>query len=159
MKAITPLRSILVAAFSLLALALAPTVARAAPPDPSGLWSTGPNQAVVQIYTCGNGNLCGALVGFALKGTEPTPHTWNGASQCRFVFISGLRPRTRAWFGDILDPQNGHRYSAKIRLMSPDRLRLRGYFLLPMLGATRFWTRYEGAAPPPDCRLGPHALG
>ncbi len=43
--------------------------------------------------------------------------------------------------------------------MSPDRLRLRGYFLLPMLGATRFWTRYDGPPPPADCRMDPHALG
>ena len=152
------LRSILATAFSLFALALGSSAARAAPPDPTGLWSTGPNQAVVQIYTCGTNTLCGALVGFALKSTEPTPQTWNGASQCRFVFISGLHPRTRAWFGSITNPQNGHHYSAKIRLMSHDRLRLRGYFLLPMLGATRFWSRYEGSPPPADCRLGPHAL-
>jgi uncharacterized protein (DUF2147 family) len=150
-------RSILIAAISL--LMLAPAVAWAAPPDPSGFWSTGPNQAVVQIYTCGADTLCGALVGFALQPAEPTPHLWNGASQCRFAFISGLHPRKRAWFGHITDPQNGQRYSAKVRLMSQDRLRLRGYFLLPMLGATRFWTRYEGPTPPADCRMAPHALG
>jgi uncharacterized protein (DUF2147 family) len=154
------MRSLLIAAFSLVALGLGASVAEAAPPDPSGFWSTGPHQAVVQIYDCGSHNLCGALVGFALDGpADQTPQTWSGASQCRFVFISGLRPRTRAWFGSITDPQNGHHYSAKIRLMSPGRLRLRGYFLLPMLGATRFWTRYEGPPPPADCRLDPHALG
>jgi uncharacterized protein (DUF2147 family) len=154
------MRSLLIACFSLLAVALGTSAARAAPPDPSGFWSTGPKQAVVQIYDCGSGHLCGALVGFALDGpADPTPHLWNGASQCRFVFISGLRPRTRAWFGGITDPRSGHHYSAKVRLMSPNRLRLRGYFLLPMLGATRFWTRYEGPPPPPDCRMGPQALG
>ena len=152
------MRSIVVAMLGL--LALAPAVARAAPPDPRGLWSTGPHQAVVQIYTCGPDTLCGALVGFALDHpSDPTPVTWNHASQCRFVFISGLHPRTRAWFGSITDPQNGHHYSAKIRLMSPDRLRLRGYLFLPMLGATRFWTRYQGPPPPADCRMGPDALG
>ncbi len=147
------------AGLAVLALVLQAVGARAAPPDPTGYWSTGPDQAVVQIYSCGPDTLCGALVGFALNPTDPTPQTWNHHSQCRFVFISGLHPRTRAWFGSITDPQNGHHFSAKIRLMSPDRLRLRGYFLLPMLGATRFWTRYEGGTPPPDCRLGPHALG
>jgi uncharacterized protein (DUF2147 family) len=151
---------LLLAASGCLALALGASAARASPPDPSGFWSTGPDQAVVQIYACGPHILCGALVGFALDGpADPTPHLWNGASQCRYPFITGLRPRTRAWFGRITDPQNGHHYSAKIRLMAPDRLRLRGYFLLPMLGATRFWTRYDGPAPPADCRMGPHSLG
>jgi uncharacterized protein (DUF2147 family) len=154
------MRFIVIAAIGLLGLVSAPLAAWAAPPDPTGLWSTGPDQAVVQIYACGEGMRCGALVGFALNGpADPVPHTWDGASQCRFVFITGLRPRTRAWFGSITDPQNGHHFSAKIRLMSQDRLRLRGYFLLPMLGATRFWTHYDGPPPPADCRLEPHSLG
>ena len=96
---------------------------------------------------------------FGWTGGPDTACLERGVAVPLHVFISGLRPRTRAWFGSIANPQNGHHYSAKIRLMSPDRLRLRGYFLLPMLGATRFWTRYEGPPPPADCRMGPHALG
>ena len=87
------------------------------------------------------------------------PQTWSRRSQCRFVFIMGLHPRTRAWFGHIINPQNGHVYSAKIRLMSENQLRLRGYFLMQIFGATRFWTRYQGSPPPAACRLGPDALG
>ena len=154
------MRKMLVSALGLLTLATLATPARAAPPDPTGFWSTGKDQAVVQVYACGAGNLCGALVGFPEDSPmAPLPQTWDHRSQCRFVFITGLRPRTRAWFGTIIDPQNGHHFSAKIRLMSPDRLRLRGYFLMPLLGATRFWARYGGAPPPADCRLPPHALG
>ena len=154
------MRILIIAVLSLLTLAAVAAPARAAPPDPTGFWSTGKDQAVVQVYTCGPDTLCGALVGFPEdSATAPLPQTWDHHSQCRFVFIAGLRPRTRAWFGSIIDPQNGHHYSAKIRLMEPDRLRLRGYFLLPMLGATRFWTRYEGPPPPADCRLPPGALG
>jgi uncharacterized protein (DUF2147 family) len=154
------MRALGVAIFGLLAMGLGTGEARAAPRDLTGFWSTGPHQAVVQIYACGPRTLCGALVGFALDGpADPTPQTWNHLSQCRFTFITGLHPRTRAWFGHITDPQNGHRFSAKVRLMAPDRLRLRGYVLLPMLGATRFWTRYQGPPPPADCRMGPHTLG
>ena len=31
--------------------------------------------------------------------------------------------------------------------------------LLQMLGATRFWTRYDGPTPPADCRMAAHSLG
>lgn len=134
--------------------------AAAAPPDPTGYWVTGRDEAVVQIYHCGPDTVCGALVGFPIDhpGDAP-PVTWNHQPQCRFVFIRDLHPRTRAWFGKIINPQSGHTYGAKIRLMSQDQLRLRGYFLLPALGSTRFWTRYQGPPPPPDCRLPAHSLG
>jgi uncharacterized protein (DUF2147 family) len=133
--------------------------AAAAPPDPSGYWVTGKGEGVVQIYSCGPNTLCGALVGFQIDHpTDPTPQTWDHRSQCRFVFIRDLHPRTRAWMGSIINPQSGHGYSAKVRLLSADQLRLRGYFLLPMLGATRFWSRYTGPTPPADCRMPPHSL-
>lgn len=132
----------------------------AAPPDPTGLWVTGKDEAVVQIYSCGENTLCGALVGFPIDHPgDALPQTWDHRSQCRFVFIRGLHPRTRAWMGSIINPQSGHSYSAKVRLMDHDNLRLRGYFLLPMLGATRFWTRYQGPTPPADCRMPAHSLG
>ena len=143
----------------LLALAALARPAAAAPPDPTGLWSTGKDQAVVQIYHCGTNTLCGALVGFPIDHPgDALPQTWNHKSQCRFVFIRDLHPRTRAWMGSIINPQSGHQYSAKIRLISQNQLRLRGYFLLPVLGATRFWSRYEGPPPPADCRMPAHSL-
>lgn len=148
------------ASLVLLALIALARPAAAAPPDPTGLWSTGKDQAVVQIYSCGDKTLCGALVGFPMDHPgDQVPQTWNHRSQCRFVFIRGLHPRTRAWMGSIVNPQSGHSYSAKVRLMDPGNLRLRGYFLLPMLGATRFWTRYDGPPPPADCRMPAHSLG
>lgn len=145
--------------FGLCLIAAGLRSAAAAPPDPSGYWVTGKGQGVVQIYHCGANTLCGALVGFQIDHpSDPTPQTWDHQSQCRFVFIRDLHPRTRAWMGSIINPQSGHRYSAKVRLLSADQLRLRGYFLLPMLGATRFWSRYTGPTPPADCRMPAHSL-
>jgi uncharacterized protein (DUF2147 family) len=154
------MRTIIVTCFSLVLLALGVRAAEAAPPDPTGYWVTGKDEAVVQIYRCGPNTLCGALVGFPIDDPgKPMPETWNHEPQCRFVFIRDLHPRTRAWFGKIINPQSGHTYGAKVRLMSQDQVRLRGYFLLPMLGATRFWSRYTGPTPPADCRLPAHSLG
>ncbi|GAB0112829.1 DUF2147 domain-containing protein [Acidisoma sp. C75] len=154
------LGGLLVLAFAMAGSLALPQGARAAPADPTGYWITGPNQGLVQIYSCGPNTLCGALVGFPLDHpSDPVPKTWNKLSQCRYVFIQGLHPRTRAWKGSITDPQSGRSYDVKIRLLSPQELWLRGYLLLPILGATRYWKRYEGPLPGADCRMPPHSLG
>jgi uncharacterized protein (DUF2147 family) len=153
------MRTILAVVFGFLLLAAGLKPALAAPPDPSGFWVTGKGEGVVQIYHCGPNTICGALVGFQIDHEkDPTPQTWDHKSQCRFVFIRDMHPRTRAWMGSIINPQSGSHYSAKVRLMSADQLRLRGYFLLPMLGATRFWARYTGPTIPADCRMPPNSL-
>jgi uncharacterized protein (DUF2147 family) len=121
------------------------TPSMAAPPDPIGYWITGKDQAVVQIYSCREDVLCGALVGFPMNHVDdPMPKTWNHESQCRFVFVRNLRPREHSWVGTIIDPRNGQGYNVEGRITAPDQLTLRGYALLEMLGSTRFWTRYNG---------------
>ena len=125
-----------------------------------GYWSTGKNQAVTQIYSCGENLLCGELVGFPMDHpSDAMPRTWDHQPQCHFVFIRYLRNDGDAWKGTIINPRNGNDYGAEVKLVSPDQLSLRGFVLLEMLGATRFWTRYEGPPPPADCRMAPNALG
>lgn len=46
--------------------------------------------------------------------------------------------------GDILDPNNGKVYSAKLKLVeSGKKLDVRGYIGTPLLGRTQTWTRVE----------------
>ena len=46
--------------------------------------------------------------------------------------------------GDILDPNNGKVYSAKLKLVdNGTKLDVRGYIGLPMLGRTQTWSRVE----------------
>ena len=46
--------------------------------------------------------------------------------------------------GDILDPNNGKVYSAKLKLVdNGTKLDVRGYIGLPMLGRTQTWIRAE----------------
>lgn len=132
----------------------------AAPADLTGYWSTGTNQAVTQIYSCGDDQLCGELVGFPMDhASDPMPLTWNHQPQCHFVFIRYLREHGDSWKGTIINPRNGNSYGADVRLVSPNQLRLRGYVLFEMLGATRFWNRYAGPPPPADCRMAANSLG
>jgi uncharacterized protein (DUF2147 family) len=124
-------------------------------PSPLGFWSLEHNQGVVEIYTCGWQTLCGALVGIEFdRPTDPMPTTWDHRSQCDFPFISRLRPRGDAWVGTITNPKSGHTYDARVFLAGPGVLKLRGYFLIPTLGETQTWTRFDGT-PPADCRMTP----
>ena len=50
--------------------------------------------------------------------------------------------------GTIYDPASGRTYSAEARLDGPDRLLLRGYIGIPLIGRTATWTR---AQPAEDC--------
>ncbi len=45
--------------------------------------------------------------------------------------------------GRLYDPKNGHTYSGEMVLVSPDRLRLKGYFLIPLFGKTTTWDRVK----------------
>jgi len=132
----------------------------AAPPGLIGYWATGQNQAVTQIYGCGDNLLCGELVGFPMDhASDAMPETWNHQPQCHFVFIRYLRDQGDSWEGTIINPRSGNNYGVAVGLISPNQLRLRGYVLLQLLGATRFWTRYDGPPPPADCRMAAHSLG
>ena len=46
--------------------------------------------------------------------------------------------------GDVLDPNNGKVYKAKLKLIdNGSKLEVRGYIGLPMLGRTQTWQRAE----------------
>jgi uncharacterized protein (DUF2147 family) len=120
-----------------------------------GYWTLEHHQGIVQIYSCGPQTLCGALVGVELdQPTDRMPKTWNGQSQCDYVFITNLRRRQAGWVGRITNPMNGHTYGARLSLASPGVLKLRGYFLIASLGETQTWTRFPGV-PPAGCRMFP----
>lgn len=43
--------------------------------------------------------------------------------------------------GSILDPASGSEYNCKIELVSDDKLKVRGYIGMPLLGRTQYWYR------------------
>ncbi|MEL6671581.1 MAG: DUF2147 domain-containing protein [Bacteroidota bacterium] len=45
--------------------------------------------------------------------------------------------------GDILDPKNGSVYSCYIELVEPDKLKVRGYLGVSLLGRTQYWYRVK----------------
>lgn len=45
--------------------------------------------------------------------------------------------------GDIYDPKSGKTYSCYMQLKSMDKLKIRGYVGISLLGRTTYWTRVE----------------
>lgn len=59
--------------------------------------------------------------------------------------LTGFRWDGKRWVdGEIYDPVTGNTYRATITLEGQDRLRLRGYVGIPLLGRTEVWTRVPG---------------
>ena len=133
------------AAFLLLLAAAAPV------PDPTGRWLTERGDGVVEITRCGAA-LCGRIVGGQIApGASDIGRDVHDAPLCGLTLFSDMRPDEAGpdhggpWNGHVYNPLDGRVYAARLTMPGPDRLRLRGYIGLPLLGASELWTRYTGA--------------
>lgn len=45
--------------------------------------------------------------------------------------------------GEVLDPKNGKYYDCYIKLQGNDKLKIRGYIGVPILGRTQYWYRVK----------------
>lgn len=58
--------------------------------------------------------------------------------------LTGLEKDDDEWSGgEILDPRNGNIYKCYIKLVKPNKLKLRGYIGFSILGKTKYWMRAE----------------
>ncbi|WP_435415216.1 DUF2147 domain-containing protein [Polaribacter aestuariivivens] len=56
--------------------------------------------------------------------------------------LSGLEKDDDEWSGGtIIDPRNGKTYKCYIELVSPNKLKLRGYIGISLFGKTAYWER------------------
>jgi uncharacterized protein (DUF2147 family)/fucose 4-O-acetylase-like acetyltransferase len=125
---------------------------------PYGVWWAEGGAAQVEIKDCGE-SLCGEIVwlrspfdeaGCPLRdASNPDPTRRNG-SILGLQLLEGMKlaqPGGIAWAGGtIYDPTSGRTYRATVTMDGPNRLRLRGYVGVPLLGRTTTWIRV-GAEP------------
>ena len=58
--------------------------------------------------------------------------------------LSGLEKDDDEWSGgEILDPRNGKVYNCYIKLVTPNKLKLRGFIGVALFGKTKYWNRAE----------------
>lgn len=129
------------------------TGGHAAGNDPSGgnaitgLWTNHKKDAKIRIYRCGF-KYCGRII-WTKDG--PSTDIKNPDPALRSRQILGLRilkdlsymGKNRWAGGRLYDPKSGDTYTGRAVLVSPGRLRLRGYILIPIFGKTTTWTRVK----------------
>lgn len=90
------------------------------------------------------------------KVTQPRPGRQPGAvcEKCSgdlknqpiqgLVFLRDFKPSGSEWAGGVVvDPENGKEYKGKIWLEGHDKLKLRGFVGISMLGRTQSWVRIQ----------------
>lgn len=122
--------------------------------SPVGVWrtiddETGEPKSLVRIYEQ-DGKLFGDIVTLLPEGRvcEDCAEDYDGRTLEGETIIRDLEPNGDEWSdGRITDPKNGKTYSLKASLEGPNRLRLRGYIKVPLMGSTlgrtQIWERVE----------------
>jgi len=119
----------------------------------TGKWKTvddetGEAKSIVEVYEQG-GKIYGKVVEIlnaAKKNNKCTK--CKGADKDKpilgLVIIKGLTKDGNEYTdGDILDPNKGKTYSCTIKLDGADKLSVRGYMGISMLGRSQTWTRVK----------------
>lgn len=123
-------------------------------PSPLGVWADDSENTHIELYSCGNKELCGKLVWLRpaadSAATRPLLDVHNPDAAKRqhtllnLRILRGLRydASDERWEdGEIYDPNNGRTYSCYLRLHSKNRLEVKGYIGFPLLGRSHYWTR------------------
>lgn len=122
-----------------------------------GVWKSEGEKSHVEIYKSGS-TYCGRIVWlkeptYTKKEDGPVGQAKTDrnnpdpARQSRPIvglrimegFVAGGENRWEN--GTIYDPENGKTYRCKMKLAAPDRLEVRGYIGISLLGRTTVWTR------------------
>jgi len=107
---------------------------------------TGKAKSVVEIYES-NGKIYGKVVEILDKSKEnKVCEACEGAKKDKpikgMVILEGLSKKGSSWEGGtILDPTSGKVYKCIISLENKDKLKLRGYVGISLLGRTQYWER------------------
>jgi uncharacterized protein (DUF2147 family) len=120
---------------------------------PVGLWYAEGGAAQVEINACGDA-LCGRIVwlrspldetGCDLRDRSNSNASLRDRLLLGLEILQGLKPADaegKVWTdGTIYDPTSGKTYTCSLRVQGDDRLHLRGYVGIPLLGRTTTWMR------------------
>ncbi|WP_348823286.1 DUF2147 domain-containing protein [Flavobacterium aestuarii] len=109
---------------------------------------TGEAKSIVEVYEK-SGKIYGRVVEILRAEHKKDVCTkCDGAEKNKpilgMVIMNGLKKDGEEYNGGtVLDPENGKKYKCYITLESPDKLKLRGYIGIALVGRTQYWTRVK----------------
>jgi uncharacterized protein (DUF2147 family) len=109
---------------------------------------TGEARAIVEIYEK-SGKIYGRVMEiFAPEHKKDTCKNCSGLDANKpivgLTIIKGLSKDGDEYnSGEIMDPKNGRHYKCSIVLKSKDKLKVRGYIGIALLGRTQYWYRVK----------------
>jgi uncharacterized protein (DUF2147 family) len=117
--------------------------------SPVGIWKN--DDATFEIFE-NQGKLSGKIVALreprTPEGKDKTDiHNPDAAKRERpiigLVFLSGFtqKSQTRWENGTIYDPKSGNTYSCSMELDGPEKINMRGFIGISLIGRTDVWTR------------------
>jgi uncharacterized protein (DUF2147 family) len=143
-------------AAALLAAAMAPAAAAEPAPDAAaaqllGNWLTEPRDGIIELSRAEDGTYQGRIIG----GNAPTrvdaknpDAALRGQKLLGQLILKGMKYEGNGQWsgGTIYDPDSGRTYRCHLQLLDADRLKVRGFIGVEMLGRTQIWTRYRGTS-------------
>ena len=137
---------------TLVALMLFSTVAWAQKLSPVGIWTNEDGKARFEIYQSGD-KLHGKIVQLKepLRNGKPKLDENNPDKKLRnrplqgMVFMKDFKhDNGNKWDdGTIYDPESGKTYSCYMKMTGKDKMEVKGYIGISLIGRTQNWTRVE----------------
>jgi uncharacterized protein (DUF2147 family) len=122
-----------------------------APARVLGRWLTEPRNGIIEISVTPGGAYEGRIVGGNQPGRRdehnPDPARRRTLLRGQVILRDMRYAGAGKWVGgSIYDPDSGRTYRCHLQLLDGDRLRVRGYLGVALIGRSQVWTRYLGAS-------------
>ena len=122
-----------------------------------GYWMDSHGEVILDIRRCGKAR-CGKVVWLRKpRGPDggPLRDFRNSDSKLRRRFVCGMyvvrdfKKQSGGTWGDgtVYIPDHGITVSGYAQILGSNRVKVTGYFLLPIFGSSEVWTRVKGALP------------
>ena len=120
--------------------------------SPVGVWTNEEGKARFEIYKCGD-KLCGKITTLKepLRNGKPKVDENNPDKKLRnrpllgMQFMKGFEyDGDNKWDdGTIYDPESGKTYSCYMKMTGKDKMEVKGYIGISLIGRSQNWTRVE----------------